>query len=107
MNCRRTAQMAFVLGGFLGKNVALEGLTALDCTTRTHHEALCSTLLGLHLRHDEQLHYLMDMGVRLAQKALYRPSRPTPLGMQRAGTAWLPLFRKSARGTTRCGRISE
>src|SRR5579864_3054571 len=55
MNCRRTTQMAFVLGGFLGKNVALEGLTALDGTARTHHEALCSTLLGLHLRHDNSI----------------------------------------------------
>src|ERR1044072_758805 len=55
MNCRRTAQMAFVLGGLLGKNVALEGLTALDGTARTHHEALCSTLLGLHLRHDNSI----------------------------------------------------
>src|SRR5579863_6616693 len=47
--------MAFVLGGLLGKNVALEGLTALDGTARTHHEALCSTLLGLHLRHDNSI----------------------------------------------------
>jgi hypothetical protein len=27
-------------------------LTALDGTARTNHEALCSALLGLHLRHD-------------------------------------------------------
>src|SRR5690348_17993726 len=52
MNGRGATQMAFVLGGFLGKNVALERLTAFDGTARTHHEALCSTLLGLHLRHN-------------------------------------------------------
>src|ERR1700759_1862507 len=77
MNCRRTAQMAFVLGGLLGKNVALEGLTALDGTARTHHEALCSTLLGLHLRHETTPVYLMVMGVRLIQTILTRPSKPT------------------------------
>src|SRR6201999_4498772 len=73
MNGRGATQVTLVLGGFLGKNVALEGLTALDGTARTHLEALCSALLGLHLRHDEQLHYLMDMGVRLALPALHPP----------------------------------
>ncbi|SIT38565.1 hypothetical protein BN2476_170189 [Paraburkholderia piptadeniae] len=52
VNCRGAAQVTLVLGGLLGKNVALEGLTALDGTARTNHEALCSALLGLHLRHD-------------------------------------------------------
>src|SRR5580692_6715791 len=86
MNCRRTAQMAFVLGGFLGKNVALEGLTALDGTTRTHHEALCSTLLGLHLRH-ETTPLLDGYGCAVGQLAITRPSKPTPLGMQLTNVA--------------------
>src|ERR1700744_5419589 len=73
MDRRGTAQMTLVLRGLLGQDVALEGLTALDGPARTHLAALRSALLRLHLRHDEQLHYLMDMGVRLALTALHPP----------------------------------
>jgi hypothetical protein len=80
MNGRGATQMAFVLGGFLGKNVALESLTALDGTARTHHEALCSALLGLHLRHNYSS--LLDghgcaVDLSVPAKTAFRPSKPT------------------------------
>jgi hypothetical protein len=34
MNSHRTTQVALVLGGLLGQDVTLEGLAALDGTTR-------------------------------------------------------------------------
>jgi hypothetical protein len=43
--------VAFVLGGLLGQNVTLEGLTALDGSTGTNTEALLGAALGLHLGH--------------------------------------------------------
>jgi hypothetical protein len=46
-----TAKVAFVLGGLLGQDVTLEGLTALDGSTWTNTEALFSTAFGLHLGH--------------------------------------------------------
>jgi hypothetical protein len=47
-----TTQMALVLGGLLGQDVTLEGLTALDGATGTNTETLCSALLSLHFGHD-------------------------------------------------------
>jgi hypothetical protein len=43
--------VALVLGGLLGQDVTLEGLTALDGTTWTNAEALFSAALGLHFGH--------------------------------------------------------
>jgi hypothetical protein len=43
--------MAFVFGGFLRQDVALERLTALDGTTGTNTKALFSAALGLHFGH--------------------------------------------------------
>jgi hypothetical protein len=46
-----TAQMAFILGGLLGQDVTLEGLSALDGSTRTNTEALFGAAFGLHFGH--------------------------------------------------------
>jgi hypothetical protein len=51
MHSRRSPQVAFVLGGLLGQDVTLEGLTALDGATWTNAEALFRTALGLHFGH--------------------------------------------------------
>jgi hypothetical protein len=51
MNVHSTAQLAFVLGGFLGQDVTLEGLTALDGATGTNAEAFLRCALGLHFGH--------------------------------------------------------
>ena len=51
MDFCRTAQLTFGLGCFLGQDVALERLAALDGTTRTHAEALFGAALRLHFRH--------------------------------------------------------
>src|SRR5690606_3159730 len=52
MDTDRTAQLTFVLGGFLGQDVALERLTALDGTTRTYTKALFGAAFRFHFRHD-------------------------------------------------------
>src|SRR6476660_6116130 len=52
MDVHRTAQLAFVLGGFLRQDVTLEGLTALDGSARTYAKALFGAALRLHFRHD-------------------------------------------------------
>jgi hypothetical protein len=46
-----TTQVALVLGGLLGQDVTLEGLTALDGTTWTNAETLFRAALGLHFGH--------------------------------------------------------
>jgi hypothetical protein len=51
MDIHGTAQLAFVLGGFLRQDVTLEGLTALDGTARTYAKALFGAALRLHFRH--------------------------------------------------------
>ena len=48
-----TAQVAFVLGGLLGQDVTLEGLTALDGPTGTNAKTLLRAALGLHFWHDK------------------------------------------------------
>src|SRR5690606_31584601 len=55
MDGSRTAQLAFVLRGFLGQDVTLESLAALDGTTAAHLEALGSAFFALHLGHDDTL----------------------------------------------------
>src|ERR1700744_699929 len=100
MNCRRTAQMAFVLGGFLGKNVALEGLTALDGTARTHHEALCSTLLGLHLRHDNSI--IRWIWVCARPDGHYPPFETQSTWYAAGRYCWPLLFRNCAHLSGRC-----
>src|SRR6185437_4682044 len=90
--------MALVLRGLLREDVALEGLTALDGTARTHHEALCSALLGFHLRHDEQLHLLDGDGCAAAKTPQIRPSKPSPLvcGAQPETSRARRIFRNDA-----------
>src|SRR6218665_164038 len=44
-------QVALVLRGLLGQDVALERLTALDGATRTNAKTLFRAALGLHLGH--------------------------------------------------------
>jgi len=51
MDLDRTAQVTFVLGGFLGQNVALERLTTLDGTAGTNAKTLLRAALGFHLWH--------------------------------------------------------
>lgn len=53
MDIHCSAQLAFVLGRFLGQDMALERLTTLDGTTGTDTEALLGAALGLHFRHSK------------------------------------------------------
>ena len=48
---RRATQVALVLRGLLGQDVALERLTALDGATRTNAKTLFRAALGLHFGH--------------------------------------------------------
>jgi hypothetical protein len=57
MDSRNTAQCAFVFGGFLGQDVALERLAPLNGTASADYQALGSAFFGLHLRH----HALSDV----------------------------------------------
>jgi hypothetical protein len=52
MHSGRSTQLALVLGGLLGQDVTLEGMTALDGTTGANAKALFGAALGLHLGHD-------------------------------------------------------
>ena len=52
MNIGNAAQLALVLGRFLGQDVTLESVTAFDGTTRAHAKAFFSAALGLHFRHN-------------------------------------------------------
>jgi len=45
MHIDGAAQVAFVLGGLLGQDVTLKGLTAFDGSTGTNTEALFALLL--------------------------------------------------------------
>jgi hypothetical protein len=51
MHIYRTAQVAFIFGGFLGQNVAFESLTAFNSSTWTNAKAFFRAALGLHLGH--------------------------------------------------------
>jgi hypothetical protein len=51
MDLDRTAQVTFVLGGFLGQNVALESLATLDGTAWANAKTLLRAALGFHLWH--------------------------------------------------------
>ena len=53
MNRCRTAQLALVLGGFFGEDVALERLSTLDGSAAANLKALGSAFFGFHLGHDE------------------------------------------------------
>jgi hypothetical protein len=55
MDFRCTAQLTFGFGGFLGQDVALERLTALDGSTRTYTKALFGAALRFHFRHDNSV----------------------------------------------------
>jgi hypothetical protein len=57
VNTGYTAQLALVLGGLLGEDVALERLTALDAATGANDKTLLRSALGFHLRHDYSLSY--------------------------------------------------
>src|SRR5258708_1203709 len=46
-----TTQVTLVLGGLLGQDVTLEGLTALDGATGTNAKTLLRAALGLHFGH--------------------------------------------------------
>jgi len=51
MHIHRTAQVAFIFGGFFGQNVAFEGLTAFNSTTWTNAKAFFRAAFGLHFGH--------------------------------------------------------
>ena len=61
MNTCRPAQLTLVLGGFLGKDVALERLTALDAATGADAKAFFCAAFGFHLWHNDSI-YLMTPG---------------------------------------------
>ncbi len=52
MNRQHTAKLTLVLRRFLGEDVALERLSALDAARAAHFKALRCSALGFHLRHD-------------------------------------------------------
>src|SRR5882724_12399428 len=52
MHGNSTTQLALVLRGLLGQDVALERLAPFDGAPRTHAEPLGRALLGLHFGHD-------------------------------------------------------
>jgi hypothetical protein len=67
MHVGGAAQLTFGLGGFLGQDVTLEGLTALDGAARTHTKALFGAALRFHFWHSNtcpygQLHFFMIAG---------------------------------------------
>lgn len=74
--------MAFVLGGLLGKNVALEGLTALDGTAGRTTKRFAALFLVFIFGMTTPL--FDGYGCAVGQLAITRPSKPTPLGMQTA-----------------------
>jgi hypothetical protein len=51
MHADSPTQVALVLGGLLGQDVTLEGLTALNGATGTNAKTLFSAALGLHFGH--------------------------------------------------------
>jgi hypothetical protein len=53
MDLDRTAQVTFVLGGFLGQNVALESLATLDGTAWANAKTLLRAALGFHFWHEK------------------------------------------------------
>jgi len=61
MDTGRPAQLALVLGGLLGEDVALERLTAFDAATGADAKALLRTAFGFHLWHNNSI-YLMTPG---------------------------------------------
>jgi hypothetical protein len=52
MNSCWAAQVAFVFGGFLGQDVTLKRLTALNRATWANAESLLRAALGLHFGHN-------------------------------------------------------
>jgi len=52
MNVSDTTQLAFIFGGFLSQNVALESVTTFNCSTRANAKALLGRAFGFHLRHN-------------------------------------------------------
>lgn len=67
MDSHCTAQLTFVLGGFLGQDVTFERLTAFNSTAWTDAEALFGAAFRLHFWHNTicpcgQLHFLMIAG---------------------------------------------
>jgi hypothetical protein len=53
MNINRSTQLALVLGGFLGQDVALESLATLDGTARANAKTLLRAALGFHFWHEK------------------------------------------------------
>jgi hypothetical protein len=71
MDTSRATQLTLVLGGFFGKDVALERLTALDGATRADDETLLRTALGFHLWHNNSI--LFDDAGRFLTETLENP----------------------------------
>jgi hypothetical protein len=51
MHIDDATQVTLVLGGLLGQDVTLEGLTALDGATRTDAKTFLRAALGFHFGH--------------------------------------------------------
>lgn len=71
MDTSRAAQLTLVLGGFLGKDVALERLTALDAATSANDKAFLRAALGFHLWHNDSI--LFDDAGRSLTETLENP----------------------------------
>jgi hypothetical protein len=67
----RATQLTLVLGGFFGKDVALERLTALDAATGADNKAFLRTALGFHLWHNNSI--LFDDAGRFLTGTLENP----------------------------------
>jgi hypothetical protein len=63
--------LTLALGGFLGKDVALERLAALDATTGADNETFLRTALGFHLWHNNSI--LFDDAGRFLTGTLENP----------------------------------
>jgi hypothetical protein len=82
MHIHRTAQVAFVFGGFLGQNVAFESLTAFNGTTWTNAKAFFRAAFGLHLGHvDAPYGFCLILGGRhVSAQRLWGPIKLTICG---------------------------
>jgi len=52
INVSNTTQLAFIFGGFLSQNMALESVTTFDCSTWANAKALLGRAFGFHLWHN-------------------------------------------------------
>jgi hypothetical protein len=71
MNFSRSTQLTLVLGGLLGKDVALERLCALDAPAGANDKAFLRAAFGFHLWHNDPI--LFDDAGRFLAETLENP----------------------------------